>query len=66
MLKTSRLCPPGIQATFDDDMADDAVSKRHCTVSEASVVAEEMGAKHVIFTHLSQRCVRDVAHSVTP
>ena len=43
------------QATFDDDLAADALAKRHCTVSEASGVARAMGAKHVILTHLSQR-----------
>ncbi len=30
------------KATFDDDMADHAISKRHCTVSEALSVGHRM------------------------
>ncbi len=30
------------KATFDDDMADHAISKRHCTVSEALSVGRRM------------------------
>lgn len=46
------------EATFEDDKADDAANKRHCTVSEAMHVASMMRARHVVLTHFSQRYCR--------
>lgn len=43
------------EATFDDSLCDDAVKKKHCTMSEALHVGIQMRAKHIIFTHFSQR-----------
>ena len=43
------------QATFNDDRGEDAVKKRHSTVSEAVGVATEMKAHLCLLTHLSQR-----------
>lgn len=43
------------EATFDDDMAGDALAKKHCTTGEALAVAAKMEAKNVILTHFSQR-----------
>ena len=47
------------EATFDDDLADDARAKRHSTRSEALDVAARMGAYRTLLTHLSQRYARD-------
>ena len=52
------------EATFDDQMRDDAQSKRHSTTSEAVGVALQMKAKHLILTHFSQRYV-SILHSTT-
>ncbi|EEP78058.1 predicted protein [Uncinocarpus reesii 1704] len=43
------------EATFEDDMISDALSKRHSTLSEALMVGKEMRAKMVVLTHFSQR-----------
>lgn len=43
------------EATFDDELAGDAVAKRHSTTSEAINVGLAMGAKRVLLTHFSQR-----------
>ncbi|CAG0919013.1 unnamed protein product [Notodromas monacha] len=43
------------EATVEDDLAEDAEMKRHCTASEAFHVAKRMKAKHIMFTHFSQR-----------
>jgi ribonuclease Z len=43
------------EATFDDELAGDAVAKNHSTTSEALGVAQGMGAKACILTHFSQR-----------
>ena len=43
------------EATFDDSKQDEAVSKRHSTVSEAMNIAERMNAFRLILTHFSQR-----------
>lgn len=43
------------EATFDDDMQDDAEAKKHSTMSEAIGVAQAMGAKRLVLTHFSQR-----------
>ncbi|KAL8704760.1 MAG: hypothetical protein Q9201_002107 [Fulgogasparrea decipioides] len=43
------------EATFDDQMQNDAEAKKHSTMSEAVGVAQAMGAKRLILTHFSQR-----------
>ncbi|KAJ9667221.1 hypothetical protein H2201_002742 [Coniosporium apollinis] len=43
------------EATFDDELAGDAVAKQHSTTSEALGVGAAMGAKAVVLTHFSQR-----------
>ena len=43
------------EATFDDELQDDAIAKKHSTISEAAGVGVEMGARRVILTHFSQR-----------
>lgn len=43
------------EATFGADMHHQAVSKRHCTTTEALSIADEMRAFRVILTHFSQR-----------
>ena len=43
------------EATFEDDLQDEAVARNHSTFSEALGVATEMGAKFTILTHFSQR-----------
>lgn len=43
------------EATFESSRVEDAVKKKHCTVSEAIQVSKSMKAKHVILTHFSQR-----------
>ncbi|CAM9707102.1 unnamed protein product [Ectocarpus fasciculatus] len=46
------------EATFDDSMQQDAVSKFHCTTSEALEVGRRMRAGEVVLTHFSQRYPR--------
>ncbi|KKZ61574.1 hypothetical protein EMCG_00557 [[Emmonsia] crescens] len=43
------------EATFEDDMLQDALAKRHSTCGEALRVAKRMRARNVILTHFSQR-----------
>ena len=43
------------EATFDDDMQEDAIRKRHSTTSEAIEVGLAMKAKRIMLTHFSQR-----------
>lgn len=43
------------EATLDDELAEDAKAKKHCTISEAVGVGRRMGAKNVLLTHFSQR-----------
>lgn len=43
------------EATFDDDLAADAVSKFHSTIGEALSVGAAMNAWKVVLTHFSQR-----------
>ena len=43
------------EATFEDGMEDEAVLKRHSTVSEAIEIGRKMRAKAVVLTHFSQR-----------
>lgn len=48
------------EATFDDDLSEDAWRKRHSTISEALEVAQSMHAWRVVLTHFSQRYSRHV------
>ncbi|KAG0335250.1 hypothetical protein BG004_000073 [Podila humilis] len=43
------------EATFEDDMKDKALNKKHSTTGEAIVVGETMEAKFTMLTHFSQR-----------
>jgi ribonuclease Z len=43
------------EATFEDAMLSDAISKRHSTISEALEVGRQMEAKVIVLTHFSQR-----------
>jgi ribonuclease BN (tRNA processing enzyme) len=43
------------EATFDDDMRQEAIAKRHSTVSEALEVVSKMGVKACLLSHFSQR-----------
>lgn len=43
------------EATFDDNMKQEARRKRHCTVSEALEVVSKMDASACILSHFSQR-----------
>jgi len=43
------------EATFDDLKQDEAIKKRHSTVTEALQVARDMNAFRTILTHFSQR-----------
>lgn len=43
------------EATLDNDLVEDAIKKRHCTINEAIEVSNEMGAEKLIMTHFSQR-----------
>lgn len=43
------------ESTLDDELRDDALFKKHCTMSEALGVAKEMRARRVMLTHFSQR-----------
>lgn len=43
------------EATLTDELQAEARAKRHCTVSEAMGVAENMRARRVLLTHFSQR-----------
>ncbi|KAF9915565.1 hypothetical protein BX616_005853 [Lobosporangium transversale] len=43
------------EATFEDDMADLAILKKHSTAREAIMVGEGMNAKYTMLTHFSQR-----------
>lgn len=44
------------EATLDDDLREEALSKSHCTMSEAlDVCSSQMGAWRTILTHFSQR-----------
>lgn len=54
------------EATFDDDLSDDAKAKRHSTRSEALGIARRMRAHRTILTHLSQRYHRELAPTRGP
>ncbi|KAK3842743.1 MAG: beta-lactamase-like protein [Linnemannia gamsii] len=43
------------EATFEDDMQEEALKKRHSTTKEAIMVGEGMEAQHTLLTHFSQR-----------
>ncbi|KAF9999725.1 Zinc phosphodiesterase ELAC protein 2 [Entomortierella chlamydospora] len=43
------------EATFEDDMPELALAKKHSTTGEAVMVGEGMGAKITMLTHFSQR-----------
>ncbi|KAJ4316871.1 hypothetical protein N0V94_005213 [Neodidymelliopsis sp. IMI 364377] len=43
------------EATFDDELQDDARAKKHSTTSEALGIGAKMNAKAVVLTHFSQR-----------
>lgn len=43
------------EATFEDEYAQEALCKRHCTVAEALAVARSMHAQDTLLTHFSQR-----------
>jgi ribonuclease Z len=43
------------EATFEEDMIEEAKSKRHSTVKEAIDMANLMKAKCLVLTHFSQR-----------
>lgn len=45
------------EATFEDEFQDDAIAKRHSTVSEAIAVGRDMRAHRTILTHFSQRYI---------
>ena len=46
---------PGLQATFDDSLHDEAVAKKHCTIGEAVEAGAQAGAYLTMLTHFSQR-----------
>lgn len=43
------------EATLDDELLDDARTKKHSTMSEALGIARDMRARRVLLTHFSQR-----------
>ena len=43
------------ECTFDDELAGNALAKKHSTLSEAMGVARNMRARRVLLTHFSQR-----------
>ncbi|CEP60731.1 tRNase Z LALA0_S01e17678g [Lachancea lanzarotensis] len=43
------------EATLENELHQDAVKKRHCTINEAIQVSNEMHAQKLILTHFSQR-----------
>lgn len=43
------------EATLDNELIEDAIKKRHCTINEAIEVSNEMKAEKLILTHFSQR-----------
>lgn len=43
------------EATLDNELIEDAIKKRHCTINEAIEVSNEMKARKLILTHFSQR-----------
>ena len=43
------------EATFEDELHNEAIAKKHCTVNEAIKVGCLMNAERIILTHFSQR-----------
>ncbi len=43
------------ECTFDNELAGDALAKKHSTLAEALQVGKWMGARRVLLTHFSQR-----------
>ncbi|SCV06182.1 LANO_0H23904g1_1 [Lachancea nothofagi CBS 11611] len=43
------------EATLDNELLEDAIKKRHCTINEAIQVSNEMKVDKLILTHFSQR-----------
>ncbi|CCF59447.1 hypothetical protein KAFR_0H00380 [Kazachstania africana CBS 2517] len=43
------------EATLDNDLVEDAIKKRHCTINEAINVSNMMEVDKLILTHFSQR-----------
>ncbi|EDO15632.1 hypothetical protein Kpol_489p13 [Vanderwaltozyma polyspora DSM 70294] len=43
------------EATLDNELIEDAILKRHCTIDEAIEVSNSMEANKLILTHFSQR-----------
>ncbi|KAF3913193.1 hypothetical protein AA313_de0206056 [Arthrobotrys entomopaga] len=43
------------EATFDDELSEEAIAKRHCTTSEAIKAGRDMQAQNLLLTHFSQR-----------
>jgi len=43
------------EATFENDLIEEAKQKRHSTIDEAMIVARDMKAEFVVLTHFSQR-----------
>ncbi|SCU77631.1 LADA_0A01420g1_1 [Lachancea dasiensis] len=43
------------EATLDNELVEDAIKKRHCTINEAISVSNSMRARKLILTHFSQR-----------
>ena len=43
------------EATFENDLLEEAKQKKHTTIGEALVVAKDIKAEHVLLTHFSQR-----------
>ena len=43
------------EATLDNELQEDAIKKRHCTINEAIKVSNKMNARKLLLTHFSQR-----------
>ncbi|POS87255.1 hypothetical protein EPUL_002021 [Erysiphe pulchra] len=43
------------EATFDDELRNDAIVKKHSTTSEALEIGKKMNARRILLTHFSQR-----------
>lgn len=43
------------EATLDNELQEDAIKKKHCTINEAIKVSNKMNARKLLLTHFSQR-----------
>ncbi|EHL01759.1 putative ribonuclease Z 1 [Glarea lozoyensis 74030] len=43
------------EATFDDELRNDAIAKKHSTTGEALMIGRKMNARRILLTHFSQR-----------